>query len=440
MTPEQVPLEVWADEGSRAAPALTDVAAAIVTGRDPEAAAAVALGLARTHARERRVAIADLVGGIPALTPLADQPGLLECLRDGEPVSGIGQPVPGDENIYVLPSGNGPIAERWVFESARWERLIAGFREVDALLLLVTPPHAPGLATLLNRVDGVVAVDLPPRDLQTFPLLATIDHPEPELPPIAVHRTSPQGSATIPGPRRPRRIGRYLVLAVAVVAAAGLWWQTRAAAPEAADADTAAAAPAGTAATAGSSSGEADDAPGTPAVEVTLGPPVNPSDSLRRVDFAVELVAANTPASANSSFALPSGVPPVPTVSPVVLGTATRPWYRALIGAWTDRQAAEAWLEAHRATGEVRETAGRVVAVPYALLLADSLAPSEAEAALVQWERIVGLRPYALRQEDGRVRIYAGAFETVGQAGWLASTLRDAGVTPRLAYRTGRAF
>ena len=78
-------------------------------------------------------------------------------------------------------SGRGPIAERWVFESARWERLVGGFREVDALLLLVAQAGAPGLERLIERVDGVVAVDLPPAVLRSYPLLATIDHPEPEL-------------------------------------------------------------------------------------------------------------------------------------------------------------------------------------------------------------------------------------------------------------------
>lgn len=435
MTPERVPLEVWADEGSRAAPALTDVAAAIVTGRDPEAAAAVALGLARAQAHERRVAVADLVGGIPALTPLADQPGLLECLRDGAPVSGIGQPLPGNDAIYVLPSGNGPIAERWVFESARWEKLVAGFREVDALLLLVAPPWAPGLDVLIGRVDGVVAVDLPPRDLRQFPLLATIDHPEPELPPIPSARGQPLSPQREAAPGR-RRIGRYVLLAGAVVAVGVGWWWQR---PEAPESPLSAPAPAGgdVAVAAAEASGE----PAAPAdIEVSLGPVVNPSDSVRACGFAVELVAANTPAGANSSFALQRGAPPVPTVAPVLLGSAARPWYRALVGAWRDRQDAEAWLAARRATGELRATAGRVVAVPFALLLADSLAPSEADAAIAQWTQVSGVQPYALLQDDGRVRIYAGAFETVGQAGWLASMVRDAGLSPRLAYRTGRAF
>ena len=431
MTDAPLPPSAWADEGTRVASALNEVAAAIVTGRDPEAAAAVALGIARAHAPERRVAVADLVGGLALLTPLDDQPGLLECLRDGEPISGIGQPLPGSPEVYVLPSGRGPIAERWVFESARWERLVAGFREVDALLLLVAPAAAPGLSALIARVDGVVAVDLPPTDVRAWPLLATVDHPEPELPPIPVRRPAPEPEA-VAAPARRKGRGRYILAGVALVvagAAGGSWWlRNRPVAPP----------PSMT--PADSISPDTTPAPPeAPLVEVTLGPLVNPGDSAIAAGFAVELVAANTLPSANSRLASLTDPAPAMTIAPVVIGTAARPWFRALVGAWTQRREAEAWLASQRATGVMGATACRVVTVPYALLLEDSLAVSETAAAVSRWGS-VGIRAYGLLQDDGRVRVFAGAFESASQAGWLASMLRDTGATPLLAYRTGRAF
>ena len=45
---------------------------------------------------------------------------------------------------------------------------------------------------------------------------------------------------------------------------------------------------------------------------------------------------------------------------------------------------------------------------------------------------------YALIQRDGSARIYSGAFERPQQSTLAATALRVAGLTPVLAYRTGR--
>jgi hypothetical protein len=45
-----------------------------------------------------------------------------------------------------------------------------------------------------------------------------------------------------------------------------------------------------------------------------------------------------------------------------------------------------------------------------------------------------------LLQDDGRARLFAGAFETPGQSALVALSLRDIGVEPVLAFRTGRTF
>lgn len=418
---EPVPLEVWADEGQRTAPALTDVAAAIVTGRSAEAAAAVALGIARACAPERRVAVADLVGGIPSLRPLDDQPGLLECLRDGTPVSDIGQPLPDAPEVYILPSGNGPIAERWVFESARWDRLVAGFREVDALLLLVAPAAAPGLDVLIGRVDGVIAVDLPPASVRAWPLIALVEEPEQELPLIT---PTPRDQAAVPVPRRRRRVGRWLLFAALCVAAVSYLLLSRdlsIRSPRPAEATLITPEPVA-----------------VPEVEVSLGPLVNPGDSAIALRFSVELVAANTPESANSRLVSRGDPYPVPTVAPVVLQPGTSPWYRALVGAFPTRGEAEAWLAQQRALGLIRPTIGRVLEAPFALLIEDTSADSARGAVLHHSGQNVPA--YALVQDDGRAHLLVGAFETAGQALWYAAELRSRGFTAKLAYRSGRMF
>ena len=78
------------------------------------------------------------------------------------------------------------------------------------------------------------------------------------------------------------------------------------------------------------------------------------------------------------------------------------------------------------------------MAAPFALLL-EEVRGADVAAAIARWEQL-GVRAYGLQQDDGSVRIFAGAFETAAQAVWLASTLRDLGADPQVAYRTGRMF
>jgi hypothetical protein len=172
---------------------------------------------------------------------------------------------------------------------------------------------------------------------------------------------------------------------------------------------------------------------------LTLGAIVNPGDSAIAANFAVELVAANTPSGANSGLAMRGVELPAPTLAPVALGSDGRPWFRALTGAWRERGEAEAFLATLRARGLVRGNVGRVLRVPYALLLATGVSTEEVPAALAGWAAR-GVPAYALLQDDGRARLYVGAFETFDQSVLLASSLRDVGVAPRVAFRTGRTF
>lgn len=443
MTPDLVPPEVWADEGQRCAALLHDVAAAVVLGRDAEAAAAVALGLAKACAGERRVAVADLIGGVAMLTPLDDQPGLLECLRDGAPVSEIGQPLGDAPDVYLLPAGRGPIAERWVFESARWERLVNGFREVDALLLLVAQAGAPGLERLIERVDGVVAVDLPPAVLRTLPLIATIEHPEPELPPIPGTPT-PGTQRAVPAPRGRRKVGRWIVAAAAVLALVGVGLRQQlgtlmgAFANRSSDDIAAAAAASDDVGSDVAGATPAADAPPPLPTDFSLGPVVNPADSAAALRFSVELVAANSLSGANSGLTSRGDPYPIPTVAPVLLGSAPTVWYRAMVGAWASKAEAEAWLDRQQALGVVRRGVGRVREAPFALQLFEG----PREEVWLQSTRLGSedVHVYVLETSDGRVRVMAGAFESASQALWFAAQLNGRGLSPQLAYRTGRTF
>jgi hypothetical protein len=329
------------------------------------------------------------------------------------------------------------VRDRFVMESARWARLIAGFREVDALLLLVADARTPGLDALMRAVDGVVAVDLPPVQVRAWPLLATVDRPEPELPPVAPIPERPTRSAA------PRR-GRLVAVAALAALVLGAGWLAvdRAGEAKRAGGGVASETTRGAVPEAGASTGASSDVPtgaiATPDT-ITLGAIVNPGDSANASAFAVELVAANTLAGANSGLAMRGVNLPAPTLAPILLGADGRPWYRALTGAWRARTEAEAFLATLRDRGLVRDDVGRVLRAPYALLLAEGMPPAEVTAALAQWESR-GIPAYALLQDDGRARLFAGAFETPGQSVLVALSLRDIGVEPALAFRTGRTF
>jgi hypothetical protein len=176
-----------------------------------------------------------------------------------------------------------------------------------------------------------------------------------------------------------------------------------------------------------------------PADTITLGAVVNPGDSAIAADFSVELVAANTLTSANSRLALRGELLPAPTVAPVLLGADGRPWYRALAGAWREREEAQSYLATLRARGLVRQDVGRVLRVPFALRLAEGVRREDASALVRTWSDR-GIPAYALLQDDGSVSVFAGAFETSGQSVLLALSLRDLGTEPVVAFRTGRTF
>jgi hypothetical protein len=438
-----VPPDAWAAEGARSAAALEQVAAALVIGSDVEAAAIVARALAVAQPRDRRVAIGDLVGELRGLVsvasaPATDEPvddgalGLLQCFRDGRSISEIAQPLTEDGRVHLLPSGGPGVQDRLVMESSRWPRLIAGFREVDALLLLVADARTPGLDALMRAVDGVIAVDIPPVVMRRWPLLATVDRPEPELPLVAPLPDRPAA--------RERHWGRRVLMVAAAMALIGGTWAVRSghlAFRGGAGGDPGMAAAAS--GVASDSDPRVDAVPAGAADTITLGAIVNPADSLIAAAFTVELIAANTLAGANSGLAMRGVDLPAPTLAPVLLGADGRPWYRALTGAWRARPEAEAFLASLRDRGLVRDDVGRVLRAPYALLLAEGVPPDRIAAALAQWESR-GIPAYALLQDDGRARLFAGAFETPGQSALVALSLRDIGAEPMLAFRTGRTF
>jgi hypothetical protein len=166
------------------------------------------------------------------------------------------------------------------------------------------------------------------------------------------------------------------------------------------------------------------------------------SDAGHAAFFAIQLVAANTVSNANSLLAQAErdAALPAATVSVVTIRNGaqrTARWHKLMVGAWTDSRAADSALAGLRKSGVVRKDEGQVIRAPFGVLLADSASPERARAVIEVW-RAKGVTPYALRQDEGTMRVYAGAFETVAQAVTMAAIVQAAGGSPVVAYRTGR--
>ena len=125
------------------------------------------------------------------------------------------------------------------------------------------------------------------------------------------------------------------------------------------------------------------------------------------------------------------------TVAPALLGPARARWYRVVAGAYATRREADSLLADLVRRKHATEGAARILQTPLAFRLEAGLARDTTPLALLKWRRL-GLPAYAMMQDGGRVTIFAGAFERPDQSVLLVPELRAAGVTPDLAYRTGR--
>jgi hypothetical protein len=458
-----IPEPGWDDEGRRLSPLVDTLSAVVIIGADSCAAAQVALGLARAQAERRRVVIGDLVGDLEqleSLIPRHDPHGLADSFTYGISLNRIGYAVEPGGNLYIMPSGSEPVATEAVIGNPRWQRLVAGFREVDALLLLVAEPAAPALERLVPVTDGAILVG----DTRL------------EAPSHVIARARPRGPRLVTstsGPTTTDSQGRSastVALEPTLGLARPVSGRSIAGAPRAAEAandndgDTGSGRRIGTligivvAAVAlavvvllgarVSGWGRPNDAPpqAPPRVEVPRivsapaadpPPPVeNPLDSARASAYSVVIVAANTAAGADDNLRRVSDLPGA-TASPSIDGGAL--WYKVFVGAFGTREAAEAFRDSLRLVGRADETVERIVALPFAFLIADAVVPDSA-AAVRETLLARGVPTYALIQADGLARIYAGAFATPEEAMHLAPVLRAAGVQPRIVYRTGRLF
>jgi hypothetical protein len=417
----------WEEAGRGIASLISDYWAIAVVSSDPNAAAEVALGIARAESRHRRAVVGDLVGDLAAVTELVDTDdshGISDSFLYGISLSSIGREVPGEKNLVVMLSGIEPVFDLEIIASQRWERLAAGFGEVGALLLLVAQADTPGLSELLAHLNGVILVrDQEVASARDSLVLARVPAPAR----LTVRPEEPQAPVEEPPPRDIRRLLAIAALCVVLLAVAGviafqkIW-------PGAKPTRATAHAVAPTAI--------------TPPETLYVSPPANPDEAGSAAGFAVELVAANTAEAANLEMRRHGASLPSATVTPVPIGPERATWYKLIAGAYTERREADSLLTALRASKILDDSSGTVVDAPLALLV-DSLPSQNWTSAdlkkFIDSYSARGFSVYPLLQKDGRVRLYAGAFGGGEQAGALLKSLRAAGIVPQLVYRTGHA-
>ena len=423
----------WEDAGRQIAQVLGSYSALLITSSDPVAAAHVALGIAAAEAEHRRSIVADLVGDLPSLRSLIkdeDPHGIADSFLYGVSLNKIGYEVEGRPNVYIMPSGTEPSLGEEIFRSARWKKLATGFTQMGALLLLVARSDAPGLGELADQIDGVVLVrdaDLP--NAPSALVLARVPVPTPTLK-IPLHRIRARAADW----KRHRwlypAVGAVALVLIAVIGAVLILARSPRA-PKAPEPAPVAAAPAPT------------PPPARPPPETLyVAPPANVDDSASASAFTVELLVANTAEGANLFVRKNGAALPAAAVSPVSIDPERSTWYKVTAGAYTRKFQADSLLLALRRSSLLTDSAGSVTRAPLALLV-DSVPTQggivDAVRAAVQKYADRGLPVYALIQDGGGARIYAGAFGTAAQSAGLIRTLRSAGLAPVLVYRTGSA-
>lgn len=388
------------------------------------AAAHVALGIGEIQARQRRVAICDLVGDVAPLHALvdADDPhGIVDAFQYGVSLNKIAYRID-ETDLYIMPSGSEPVLDEEILGHDRWRRLSGGFREVGALLLLVAPAGAAGLPTLIEKTNGVVIAG-EGGEIQG-PLLATAKYPR--------HR--PSAGAERRRAPRPQRSAYWIpVLGAAVVLAVVIAIGLRASRPQV----EAAGVPLDT-----------TEALAPLVDSFAVAPPPlpipafvdDPADSAIASAWAVELVKLNTLSGAILKLQSIGRRVTAVTFSPMLFGPDDAQWFVILAGAYREKSAADSLLTSLRAQGVLeRNVAYRVARVPYALLL-EAEVTRESAPAVVRAYVARDLPAYALVQDDGSARVFAGAFESAEQAAQLAPSVEAAGIRPVVVFRTGRPF
>jgi hypothetical protein len=411
--------------GRQAALTVRGYSSVIVVSDDIVVAAHAAIGIALAESAHRLVMVVDLGNDTPPLQSLIrddDTHGVYDVFEFGTSFVRVAREVEGAKNFFIIPSGTESAATEAILSNPRWRTFASEFASADELLLLVASSDTPGLSQLAEQVDGVVLVGLQKLEsIANANVLTKIPHPV-IAPPPKIDLSPRTESRSFPVAKY--GVAAAILLAIGIAGGALFGRRTTDA-------------PAPVAARAAADSAHADSLRAREPAVV----PSNPADSANATEFSVLVLSANTPEGANFEMQRHGSVMPGATISLVPVGDTEATWYKVYAGAYPDSTQAEELLATLRRRRVVLDSGSTVVRVPFALLV-DSI-PSQAGMTSRVRERIDSLAAkqvsaYSLRQSDGSAKLYVGAFERPEQSSLAATALRVAGLSPVLAYRTGR--
>ncbi len=444
----------WTARGRELAVTLDTCHTIVVTGIEAVATAEVALGIGRVQSVRRPVTVIDLIGEAPPIQSLVDSDdphGIADSFEFGISLSRIAHLVPGSADLFVVPSGASPIDHATMLASPRWRRLIGGFREVGALLILAAPADAANLAELVLAADGAVVVgDTVPADVPVAHTLAWLR--------VARRSSVVTGASEAPlavvdaARERPRSDrARYLAGAAGLLLtlgfiAVGVWFAYR---------PFASARPARTSATPEASPlrKQLGTAP-VPRADTTRGDSVAPFSTASAAGDSFPVLLPGNASDSSTAAAWAVLLEPTRTYSGAILELRTRfetvpvgtygidirtRAFLLVAGAYRQRSSAESLLVDLRNHRVLAPGLGSVRSLPFAFLVEQDVPEAAVPSRL---KRFAGSgRPvYALRQTNGAVNLYFGAYESAQQAAIAVPSVREAGLTPTLVYRIGRVY
>jgi hypothetical protein len=166
---------------------------------EPRWAAETAVELSTTWAGNgRRIVLADLFLENPVLHEAAgaeNLEGVVDVFLYGASISRSARPVKG-RGFYLIPAGTyAPDAEA-IYRHPRWPKLVAGFRDAHASLVLFVPAEGADLGGIAEWVSQVVLLGTP-RDPAVLDAVADAEVRGRLEPPAAGDAESPEGPAAL---------------------------------------------------------------------------------------------------------------------------------------------------------------------------------------------------------------------------------------------------